>query len=90
MIRVNKIEPPEQGYQGCSCRQPKMFTLRINGQLREFAALDVVLFVTRAARPKTVPETLKLLWDQANIYNELDYVEMEDYQAALYDAFLND
>jgi len=88
MAWFTKAESLKQGYQGCNCRQPKLFTLEINGQTREFAALDVVLFVTRAARPKTVRETLKLLGDQANLYNELDPAELEDYQAALYGEYL--
>ena len=88
MAWFTKAEPSEQSYQGCSCRQPKMFSLEIDGQAREFAALDVVLFVTRAARPKTVPATLKLLWEQANLYNELEPAELEDYQAALYREYL--
>ncbi len=82
-----KKTSPGNSFGSCNCRQPNKFAIKIKGQSRTFAALDVVLFVTRTARPQTVPEALKLLWDQANLYNELDPAEEDDYKAMLFDCF---
>jgi len=72
---------------GCSCCEPKIFTLKVADEEHQIAGLDEIVFMTAISFPENDAEAAEMLWEQAKISNDLTESEKEAFLPALLEFY---
>lgn len=80
---LNKQTKPEVIVMGCSCNQPKISTISVNGYPCKMIGLDAVLYITFLSQPADENEIRSILRENILLYNKLDPSDCEAYVDAI-------
>ena len=72
----------------CSCNQAQPFEIIVNNEKQVVYGLDVIVFQTTMNKPQTRVEAENLLWQYAQVYNDIPSGEGSFLREALYESYL--